>query len=150
MVHHISVGRYSVVNTNGVLGYATDVGNRGLSLSGGQKQRLSIARALIRKPHVLLLDEATSSLDSESEKLVQAAIERTAKGRTVVVVAHRLATVQNADVIFVFGERNTNGEEDGAPTRFEIVEFGDHKSLIRKKGVYFQMVSDSFYTVLRL
>ncbi|KAL1954114.1 hypothetical protein VTO42DRAFT_1738 [Malbranchea cinnamomea] len=107
-------------------GYDTDVGQRGLALSGGQKQRICIARALIRNPHILLLDEATSSLDSESEKLVQRAFERTAKGRTVVVVAHRLATVQNADVIFVFGEGG-------------IVEVGNHHSLLRQRGAYFQM-----------
>ncbi|EEQ35850.1 multidrug resistance protein [Microsporum canis CBS 113480] len=108
-------------------GYNTEVGQKGLALSGGQKQRICIARALIRNPQLLLLDEATSSLDSESEKLVQAAIERTAKGRTVLVVAHRLATVQNADVIFVFG--------DGG-----IVESGSHHSLLKKRGVYYQMV----------
>lgn len=85
-----------------------------------------MARALIRQPTVLLLDEATSSLDSESEKLVQRAIERTAKGKTVIVVAHRLATIQNADVIFVFGEGG-------------IVEVGTHHSLLRQRGSYFQM-----------
>ncbi|EEP75316.1 multidrug resistance protein 1 [Uncinocarpus reesii 1704] len=121
-------------------GYATDVGNRGLSLSGGQKQRISIARALLRNPQVLLLDEATSSLDSESEKLVQAAIERTAKGRTIVVVAHRLATVQNADVIFVFGELHTGRWGKRECTKGSgIVEYGDHRSLIRRQGVYFEM-----------
>ncbi|PGG96832.1 hypothetical protein AJ79_09438 [Helicocarpus griseus UAMH5409] len=115
-------------------GYNTDVGLRGLAMSGGQKQRICIARALIRNPSILLLDEATSSLDSESEKHVQEAIERTAKGRTVVVVAHRLATVQNADVIFVFGEGG-------------ILETGSHAALLKRRGVYYQMVRpESFFT----
>lgn len=108
-------------------GYNTTVGARGVSLSGGQKQRISIARALIRKPRLLLLDEATSSLDSETEKSVQAVLERTREGRTMVVVAHRLATVQNADVIFVIG--------DGA-----VVESGSHCALLRQRGLYYQMV----------
>ncbi|KAF4636377.1 hypothetical protein G7Y89_g1707 [Cudoniella acicularis] len=106
--------------------YNTDVGTRGIALSGGQKQRIAIARALIRDPKILLLDEATSSLDSESEKLVQAAFERASKGRTMVVVAHRLATVQNADVIFVLGEGR-------------VLEVGDHQTLLKQRGVYYQM-----------
>lgn len=110
-------------------GYNTDVGLKGVALSGGQKQRIAIARALLRNPRVLLLDEATSSLDSQSEKLVQAAFERAAKGRTVIVVAHRLATIQNAAVIFVFGG---NGS---------VMEIGTHKTLLQKRGLYYQMVS---------
>jgi ATP-binding cassette, subfamily B (MDR/TAP), member 1 len=109
-------------------GYSTPVGTKGVALSGGQKQRIAIARALIRNPRVLLLDEATSNLDSETERSVQEVLERTGKGRTMVVVAHRLATVQNADVIFVIG--------DG-----KVVEKGDHNSLLRKRGMYWQMVS---------
>lgn len=109
-------------------GYNTGIGSRGVSLSGGQKQRVAIARALIRDPKVLLLDEATSSLDSESEKLVQAAFERAKEGRTMLVVAHRLATVQNADVIFVLG--------DG-----QLLEQGSHVELLKKRGVYWHMVS---------
>ncbi|KAL5337193.1 P-loop containing nucleoside triphosphate hydrolase protein [Aspergillus crustosus] len=108
-------------------GYNTDIGSRGIALSGGQKQRIAIARALIRNPKVLLLDEATSSLDSDSERIVQAAIERAAKGRTVMVVAHRLATVRNADVIFVLGDRG------------RVLEEGSHEGLIAKRGVYYRM-----------
>ncbi|EDU43478.1 hypothetical protein A1F94_013780 [Pyrenophora tritici-repentis] len=109
-------------------GYEQRLGPKGLSLSGGQKQRLSLARALLRKPKLLLLDEATSSLDSESEKLVQEAIERAAGegSKTVIAVAHRLATIQKADVIFVMGSG-------------KVLERGDHQSLLRKRGVYWQM-----------
>jgi ATP-binding cassette subfamily B (MDR/TAP) protein 1 len=82
----------------------------------------------VRDPRLLLLDEATSNLDSETERAVQEVLERTRGGRTMVVVAHRLATVQNADVIFVM--------DDGC-----VVEKGDHRSLLRKRGVYYQMVS---------
>jgi ABC-type multidrug transport system fused ATPase/permease subunit len=111
-------------------GYETAVGAKGVALSGGQKQRIAIARALIRNPRVLLLDEATSNLDSETERSVQAVLERTGKGRTMVVVAHRLATVQNADVIFVMSEGR-------------VVESGNHSTLLRKKGIYYQMVFQS-------
>lgn len=109
-------------------GYDTNIGSRGVSLSGGQKQRMAIARALLRDPNILLLDEATSSLDSESEILVQSAFERAGRGRTMIVVAHRLSTVQNADVIFVLGEG-------------KLLEQGNHAELLRKRGIYWQMVS---------
>ncbi|OOF91973.1 hypothetical protein ASPCADRAFT_509887 [Aspergillus carbonarius ITEM 5010] len=116
-------------------GYSTDLGIKAqASLSGGQRQRLCIARALLRKPSLLLLDEATSSLDSQSEKVVQAALERLAAKRciTIVAVAHRLATIQKADTIFVFGESHTgNGSR--------IVEQGSHQELVRRRGMYWQM-----------
>ena len=104
-------------------GYNTRLGERGVKLSGGQRQRLAIARAIIKKPEILLLDEATSNLDTASEQVVQAAIERILKGRTVVMVAHRLSTVRNADKIFVLKQG-------------ELVETGSHEELLSKTGVY--------------
>jgi ATP-binding cassette subfamily B protein len=105
-------------------GYQTVVGERGVKLSGGQRQRVAIARAILRDPAILLLDEATSSLDSESERLVQQALETLMRGRTSIVVAHRLATVRQADRIYVI--------KDGT-----IAESGTHAELIaRPSGVY--------------
>ena len=104
-------------------GYDTVIGDRGSKLSGGQRQRLSIARAVLKNPPILILDEATSALDTESERLVQDAIEKLMKNRTSLVVAHRLSTIRNADLICVFHEG-------------EIVESGTHDELIQKDGVY--------------
>jgi len=104
-------------------GYHTWVGERGVNLSGGQRQRLAIARAVLLNPRILILDEATSALDSESEALVQEALERIMKGRTVFIIAHRLATVRKSDRILVM--------EKGA-----IVESGRHEELLAKNGRY--------------
>ncbi|PKQ64890.1 antibiotic ABC transporter ATP-binding protein [Labilibaculum filiforme] len=104
-------------------GYYTNIGDRGGKLSGGQRQRLSIARAVLKNPPIMILDEATSALDTESERLVQDALDKLMKNRTSVVIAHRLSTVKNADLICVFHEG-------------EIVERGNHDELIEKDGAY--------------
>ena len=104
-------------------GYQSNIGDRGGKLSGGQRQRVSIARAVLKNPPILILDEATSALDTESEKLVQEALENLMKNRTSIVIAHRLSTIKNADLICVFHEG-------------EIVERGNHDELIAINGIY--------------
>jgi ATP-binding cassette subfamily B protein len=115
-------------------GYGSFLGERGVRLSGGQRQRIAIARALLKNPPLLLLDEATSALDAESERLVQRALEAAMVGRTTLIIAHRLATVQRADRIIVM--------EDG-----RIVETGTHASLVALGGIYANLAALQFHHV---
>ncbi len=114
-------------------GYQTNMGDRGLKFSGGQKQRICIARAVLKNPPIMLLDEATSALDTESEKLVQDALNKLMKNRTSLVIAHRLSTIQNADMIVVL--------EEG-----RIIEQGSHQELIGRNGLYSKLVNMQQFT----
>ncbi len=108
-------------------GYATVLGDRGQKLSGGQRQRITVARALIRSPELFIFDEATSSLDSESEKLIQESIEELSEHKTIIIIAHRISTIKNADVIYVMDEGR-------------IIESGTYEELIDKRGLFRSMV----------
>ena len=112
-------------------GYDTQIGERGVKLSGGQKQRLSIARVFLKNPAILILDEATSALDNTTEILIQSALDELCKGRTTLVVAHRLSTIKNADEIVVIA----NGM---------IKEQGTHDELVEKDGIYAKLYSLQF------
>jgi ATP-binding cassette subfamily B protein len=112
--------------------FQTIVGERGIKLSGGQRQRIAIARAILKNPAILILDEATSALDSESEKLVQDALDKLMQDRTTIIIAHRLATIRNVDTIYVLKEG-------------EIAEAGSHDELLlQDEGIYSNLVKMQF------
>ena len=115
-------------------GFDTIVGERGVKLSGGQKQRISIARVFLKDPKILILDEATSALDNTTELLIQNSLNELSKGRTTIIVAHRLSTIKNATKILVV----SNGS---------IIESGNHDELINKKGIYYQLYMLQFKDV---
>ena len=108
-------------------GYNTIVGEKGYSLSGGERQRIAIARSIIHNPKVLILDEATAALDTETEKLIQDALNKLVRNRTTLAIAHRLSTLRNADKLLVLDKGR-------------VAEFGTHSELLKNKGIYYKLV----------
>ena len=114
-------------------GYNTMLGDRGVNISGGQRQRIAIARAILKDPRILILDEATSALDTESERVVQEALNRLMVGRTSIIIAHRLSTIKNADRILVLDKG-------------KLVEDGTHEELMNKNGLYAHLYQIQYRT----
>lgn len=113
-------------NNSNHKGFNKNVGPKGSQISGGQKQRIAIARAILKKPSVLLLDEATSALDAQSEKVVQESLDSIMKGKTAIIIAHRISTIRGTDEILVFN--------DG-----EVIETGNYEQLVQKKGIFYKL-----------
>ena len=116
------------------MGYDTEIGEGGSMLSGGQRQRIAIARALLNNPRLLVFDEATSSLDTESERIIQTNLEKIRRNRSTIIIAHRLSTVQNADLILVL--------DKGV-----LIESGNHHQLMAKRGQYYHLNQQQIATV---
>lgn len=114
--------------------YLTLVGEKGIYMSGGQRQRISIARAFLKNSDILILDEPTSALDSESERNIQITLDKLMAGKTVIIAAHRLSTIRNADVIYVFDKGR-------------IMEKGTHEQLVLKEGYYYRLYQKQFEEV---
>ena len=134
--HEEVVSAAEAANAHGFIteldgGYNAEVGERGVQLSGGQRQRIALARAILRDPRILLLDEATSSLDSDSERLIQQALEEFQRDRTTIIIAHRLSTIQSADRIAVI---------DGG----RLAEIGTHEELFSQDGLYCKLYNQQF------
>ena len=114
------------LESNNQKGFNKNVGPKGSQISGGQKQRIAIARAILKKPSILLLDEATSALDAQSEKVVQESLDNIMRGKTAIIIAHRISTIRGTDEILVFNEG-------------QVIEKGKYEHLVQKRGVFYKL-----------